>query len=267
MELNEQLILDLKAIREKKPLIHHITNFVVMNQTANVTLAIGAQPVMAHAIDEVEEMASFAGALLLNIGTLWRELIDSMLKAGKKANQLGVPVVLDPVGAGATKLRIEATKRILGEVKVDILRANLAEALSCADIKADIIGVDSRESEAAAFEKANEAARKLKTTIAVTGKTDIIIGGGKTLLCDNGDALLGRVTGTGCSASTSVACFAAVEKDFALAASFGIAYYALAGELAAKEAKGVGSFETVLRDKLFTIGEKEIKEHLKLKNL
>lgn len=264
MDFKQEVIRNLEAIREKKPLIHHITNFVVMNQTANVTLAIGAQPVMAHAKDEVEEMVSYAGALVLNIGTLWPELIDSMTLAGKKANELNVPVVFDPVGAGATKLRTEAAKRILGEVKVAILRSNLAEALSCADIKADIVGVDSRESEDTAIEKALMASEKLGLCVAATGKRDIICHNKKTIICENGAQIMGRVTGTGCSCTTSVACFAAVEKDPHIAAAMGTGYYSLAGEMAAREQKSVGSFETCLRDKLFSLDENDIYKFLQL---
>src|SRR6059058_3813163 len=133
----------LRELRERKPLVHQITNYVVMNETANATLAIGALPVMAHAVEEVEEMASFAGALVLNIGTLSEHWINAMLLAGKAANAARAPVVLDPVGVGATTLRTDTAKRILDEVEVAVLRGNPAETAALAGLEAEIRGVES----------------------------------------------------------------------------------------------------------------------------
>ncbi len=267
MDFDRIIFSNLEKIRKEKPLIHHITNFVVMNQTANITLAIGAQPVMSHALGEVEEMTSFAGCLLLNIGTLWPELVDSMIAAGKKAQELGIPVVFDPVGAGATKLRTQVSARIISEIKVSIIRANLAEALSCAGMKADIVGVDSKESQEAAVEKTLEASKKLGAVLAVTGVQDIIACYDKTAVCLNGHEIMGKVTGTGCSSSTSVACFAAVEKDPFLAALCGVSFFSLMGEIAAGSSNGPASFEISLRDKIFTVTPDEIKKSLKIRVL
>ncbi|MBN1151334.1 hydroxyethylthiazole kinase [candidate division WOR-3 bacterium] len=255
---------NLKKLREKRPLIHHITNFVVMNQTANLTLAIGGQPVMSHALDEVEEMVSYAGCLLLNIGTLTPELVHSMIIAGKKAEELGVPVVFDPVGAGATKLRTESALKILSEVKVSILRANPAEALICAGMEAEIVGVDSKETQDTALEKVREASKILGVVMAVTGKKDIITDSIKTVICTNGHEIMSRVTGTGCSSSTSVSCFAAVEKDLFSAAVCGVSFFSLAGEIAAEKSNGPGSFEVSLSDKIYGVAEEDIKNRLKI---
>jgi len=134
---------DLAAIRERKPLIHQITNYVVMNETANATLALGALPVMAHAVEEVEEMASVAGALVLNIGTLSEHWIEAMVLAARSANAAGVPVVLDPVGAGATRLRTETAKRILDQAEIAVVRGNAAEVATLAGREAEIRGVES----------------------------------------------------------------------------------------------------------------------------
>src|SRR6266516_4079250 len=172
---------DLAAIRERKPLIHQITNYVVMNETANVTLAIGALPVMAHAVEEVEEMASVAGALVLNIGTLSHQWIDAMLLAGKAANAAGVPVVLDPVGVGATRLRTETAKRILDEVDVAVLRGNAAEVAALAGVEAEIRGVESIGAAAEGAELARKAARTLGVVASVTGPTDVVSDGRRTL--------------------------------------------------------------------------------------
>src|SRR6201984_1950414 len=134
---------DLGAIRERKPLVHQITNYVVMNETANATRALGALPVMAHAREEVEEMVAIAGALVLNIGTLSPHWVDAMLAAGRAANARGVPVVLDPVGAGATTYRTETAKRILDEVDVTVLRGNAGEVATLVGVDAEVRGVES----------------------------------------------------------------------------------------------------------------------------
>src|SRR5829696_8607545 len=133
----------LQRLREAKPLVHQITNYVVMNETANATLALGALPVMAHAREEVEEMVALAGALVLNIGTLSPHWVDAMLAAGRGANERGVPVVLDPVGAGATRYRTETAKRILGEVDVAVLRGNAGEVATLVGVDAEVRGVES----------------------------------------------------------------------------------------------------------------------------
>ena len=152
---------DLAAIRERKPLVHQITNYVVMNETANATLALGALPVMAHAVEEVEEMAAVAGALVLNIGTLSKHWIEAMLLAAKAANAAGVPVVLDPVGAGATRLRTETAKRILDEAEIAVVRGNAAEVATLAGREAEIRGVESIGAADSGTELAKAAASAL----------------------------------------------------------------------------------------------------------
>lgn len=264
MDLIEQTWTDLQAIRKRQPLIHNITNFVVMNETANVILAVGASPVMAHALEEVEEIVGLAGALVLNIGTLWPGLVEACVAAGKRANALGVPVIFDPVGAGATALRTRAVERILGEVRVSVLRANAAEALAAAGLPAKIRGVDSLVGDAEMGAAAVAIARKLGVTVAITGRTDVITNGGVTYYCQNGHALLQTVTGTGCSATAVVGCFAAVRADPVLAAAEALGYYGLCGELAAAGAAGPGSFEVALRDRLYSLTRDDLARGLKV---
>ena len=151
----------LRLVRERKPLVHQITNYVVMNETANATLALGALPVMAHAREEVEEMARLAGALVLNIGTLSPAWVEAMLLAGRAANGVGVPVVLDPVGVGATTYRTETAKRILDEVDVSVLRGNAGEVATLVGVDAEVRGVESIDTGADPAEIAREAARRL----------------------------------------------------------------------------------------------------------
>jgi hydroxyethylthiazole kinase len=238
----------LRAIRTEHPLIHQITNYVVMNETANITLAIGASPVMAHALAEVEEMAGYAGALVLNIGTLSPEWVDAMVLAGRAANRHGAPVVLDPVGAGATRMRTDACRRILAEVAVAIVRGNAAEVSALIGEAAKIRGVDSvsagdPEALAAA------AARALGCTVAVTGPVDHIAGPGGSAAVSNGVAILGQVTGTGCMSTALCGCFAAVNRDDPLrAATEALAAFGVAAEHAAVGARGPGSFHVNLYD-------------------
>ena len=238
----------LRAIRTGHPLIHQITNYVVMNETANITLAIGASPVMAHALAEVEEMAGYAGALVLNIGTLSPEWVEAMVLAGRAANRHGAPVVLDPVGAGATRMRTDASRRILAEVAVAIVRGNAAEVAALIGEHAEIRGVDS-VSAGDPGALASAAARALGCTVAVTGAVDHIAGPGGSASVSNGVAMLGQVTGTGCMSTALCGCFAAVNRDDPLrAATEALAAFGVAAEHAAVGARGPGSFHVNLYD-------------------
>lgn len=221
----------LALLREHRPLIHHLTNFVVMNDCANIVLAAGASPVMAHAPEEVAELAAVSGALVLNIGTLTTEWIDSMIAAGRAANAAGVPVVLDPVGAGATRLRTDSCLRILQEVRVSVVRANASEAAVLAGQDARVKGVDAVIGDGLAA--ARGLARRFDLVAAVTGVQDYISDGVRTCVVGNGDAWMSRLTGTGCMASSIVACFCAVESDALTAATSALAFYGSAGEIAA----------------------------------
>ncbi len=176
----------LRILRERKPLVHQITNYVVMNETANATLALGALPVMAHAREEVEEMARLAGALVLNIGTLSPQWVEAMLAAGKAANDAGIPVVLDPVGAGATAYRTETARRILGEVDVAVLRGNAGEIATLVGVEAEVRGVESIGTGAEPADLARAAARSLGLVASVTGPVDHVSDGQDVLAVANG---------------------------------------------------------------------------------
>src|SRR5918912_4379362 len=202
---------DLAAIRERKPLVHQITNYVVMNETANATLAVGALPVMAHAREEVEEMVALAGALVLNIGTLSPHWFEAMLLAGRAASERGVPVVLDPVGAGATRYRTETARRILDEVRVTVVRGNPGEVANLVGRAAEVRGVESmrRGDE----ELARAAAQELGVVASVTGPVDHVSDGERVVAVANGHELLATVSGTGCISSAVTGCFVAVAED------------------------------------------------------
>lgn len=255
--INNRIAETFARVRAQTPLIHQITNFVVMNDTANITLHFGASPVMAHAAEEVEEMVSFAGALVLNIGTLTPEWIEAMLRAGRKANELKVPIVLDPVGVGATQLRTRSGQRLLQELDITIVRGNAGEIGALSGAGGTVKGVDSvegvRDPEAVA-----EIARAWGTVVAVTGKRDIISDGRQTLGVDNGHTWLTTLTGTGCMATTAIATFAAVERDPVLAAAGGLAVYGLAAELAAVEARGPASFKVAFFDQIYNLTPEQV---------
>jgi hydroxyethylthiazole kinase len=241
---------DLALIRERKPLVHQITNFVVMNETANATLALGALPVMAHALQEVEEMASAASALVLNIGTLSDEWVEAMLAAGHAANRAGVPVVLDPVGAGATRYRTDVSRRLLGELELAVVRGNSAEIATLVGQAAEIRGVEAVGG-GGGPELAREAAQALGTVVAVTGPIDHVSDGVTVNAVANGHELLGAVTGTGCMSTAITGCFLGVRRDDPLAAATeALVAFGVAGEDAAREAKGPGSFHVALYDAL-----------------
>jgi hydroxyethylthiazole kinase len=255
---------DLAAIRQRKPLIHQITNYVVMNETANATLSLGALPVMAHAVEEVEEMASVAGALVLNIGTLSGDWIEAMLLAATSANAAGVPVVLDPVGAGATRLRTETARRILDEAEIAVVRGNAAEVATLAGREAEIRGVESIGAADSGAELAKAAASGLGCVVSVTGPVDHVSDGARTIAVANGDALLGTVSGTGCMSSAITGCFLAVASTPLEAAAEALVAFGVAGEDAAVGAKGPGSFHVALYDALYNLDPATLDSHAKV---
>jgi hydroxyethylthiazole kinase len=241
----------LRELRERKPLVHQITNYVVMNETANATLALGALPVMAHARQEVEEMAALAGALVLNIGTLSEHWVEAMLLAGKATRG---PIVLDPVGAGATRYRTETARRLLAELDIAVVRGNAAEIAILAGREAEIRGVESIGANDAPRELARQAARALGTVAAVTGPTDHVSDGERVIAIANGHELLGRVSGTGCMATAVTGAFLAVKPHAPLeAAAEALVAFGVAGEDAAREAKGPGTFHAALYDALYNL--------------
>jgi hydroxyethylthiazole kinase len=245
---------DLTAIRERKPLVHQITNYVVMNETANATLALGALPVMAHALEEVEEMAAAAAALVLNIGTLSVPWVEAMLAAGRAANSAGVPVVVDPVGAGATTYRTDTAKRLLDELDIAVVRGNAAEIATLAGRKAEIRGVESVGVSDSRASLAREAAASLGAVAAVTGAVDHVSDGKTVVAVANGHPLLATITGSGCMSTAITGCFLAVRPDapFAAAAE-ALVVFGVAGEDAARNAKGPGSFHVALYDALYEL--------------
>jgi hydroxyethylthiazole kinase len=254
-------------VQQRRPLVHHITNFVVMNITANITLCTGALPVMAHAIEEVEEMVAAASALVLNIGTLWPAQIESMLAAGRRANQKGIPVVLDPVGAGATTLRTQSSRRLLNELSISIVRGNLAEIATLAGVRAEISGVESIGVAGDAVTVAAQFATEHSCVAAVTGAVDVVTDGHRIVKIANGSPLMATVTGTGCMSTAVVAACAAVERNHVDAAASALAAYGLAGEIAAQQAQGPGTFQIHLFDALAGVTTKLLQQGMRIEEL
>jgi len=253
----------LRRLREQKPLVHQITNFVVMNDTANVTLQVGALPVMAHAPEEMEEMVSLAGALVLNTGTLERPWIDAMITAGKHARLRGIPVVLDPVGAGATSYRTDTDLLIIRDVGPDIVRGNPGEIAALIGAGGEVRGVESVGTLDDPVAVAKLAANAWGATVAMTGARDLITDGSRTLGVENGDRWLTTLTGTGCSSTAMVAAYAAVESDYVLAAAGALAHLGYAAEVAAKDAKGPGSFKAALHDAIYNMTPDMLAENMR----
>ena len=241
----------LESLRAARPLVHQITNYVVMNETANATLALGALPVMAHAPEEVEEMVGLAGALVLNIGTLSEHWIGAMLLAGRAANEREIPIVLDPVGAGATRYRTETARRLLDELDVAVVRGNVGEIATLVGAEAEVRGVESIGAADDSGALARRAGRALGVVAAVTGPVDYVSDGEQVVGLANGHALLGSVSGTGCMATAISGCFLAAKPEMPLqAAAEALVAFGVAGEDAAVTARGPGTFHANLYDAL-----------------
>ena len=237
-----------------------------MNFTANALLALGASPVMAHAREEVEEMVSIAGCLVLNIGTLSAPWIESMLLAGRKASELGIPVLLDPVGAGATGMRTSTSLRILEQVSPSVIRGNASEILALSADAMQTRGVDSSHAVADAEGHGRDLASRASATVAITGAEDMVTDGRRTFRLSNGDPMMGRITGSGCAASALTGAFLGVHDDSLEATVAALLVYGIAGEIAmSRGCPGPGSFRPMLLDALAAIEPDDIEGMAKLR--
>ncbi|MBT2736404.1 hydroxyethylthiazole kinase [Bacillus sp. ISL-7] len=257
----------LEEVRKVNPLVHNITNVVVTNFTANGLLALGASPVMAYAAEEVADMAKIASSLVLNIGTLNPQTVESMIIAGKAANESGVPVIFDPVGAGATRYRTETAQRIMNEVKVSVIRGNAAEIANVVGEKWEIKGVDAGDAKGNIIELAITSAQKLNGLVVITGKEDVVSDGKTTYVVSNGHPILTKVTGTGCLLTSVIGAFAGVEKDLLQASVAALTYYGIAAEKAAAKTveMGPGSFQIEFLNQLTLVSSEDIISHASVK--
>ena len=245
----------IELVREKKPLIHHITNYVTVNDCANITLGIGASPVMADASKEAADIAAIAQAVVLNMGTLNERTIPSMLLAGKSANALQIPVVFDPVGAGASMLRNETALQILSDIQLTVLRGNISEARFLAGLSSGTKGVDASDQDLSSIEDsrvlAKSLAKKLGCVVAITGAVDIVSDGDRVVSIGNGVPMLSCLTGTGCMCSSLIGSLCGAAPDVPMdAAVCALLIMGIAGEIAHEKAgvHGNGSFRVALHD-------------------
>lgn len=258
---------DIQRIRHEAPLVHNITNYVVMNTTANALLAIGASPVMAHASEEVEEMVALARALVINIGTLSAPWVEAMIRAGREANRRRIPVILDPVGSGATRYRTHTAQRLIEEVHPSIIRGNASEIRSLLRSGPGAKGVDSRHVPEEVLDEARALSSSIGCVVTVSGPADLIVEGGAVSRIENGHPMMPRVTGMGCTASAITGAFAAVNPSPYEAAVHAMAVMGIAGEMAAGRSTGPGSFQMHFLDVLHCLEENDIERRLRMQEL
>ena len=263
----------LENVRERAPLVHHITNYVTVNDCANITLSIGASPAMADDINEVEAMTSIASSLVINIGTLNSRTVECMIKAGKKANEVGIPVILDPVGAGATPYRTKVAKTIMDNIELAVIRGNLSEIKTLYGINTKTKGVDSLYDTSIKDELekgkllAKDFSKRVGSIIAITGAVDIVTDGKMIYTVENGHKIMSKITGTGCMCSSLIGSYLGTNEDNLLAALSGVVSMGISGELAyesLKEGEGTGTFKVKLMDNIYNLSKEVIEKRGKI---
>ena len=264
MTNKQQLIDDLNALRHRSPLVHNITNYVVMNSTANALLAIGASPVMAHSVREVKDMVGIASALVINIGTLSEEWVGAMLKGGKAARKRGIPIVFDPVGVGATPYRNAVAAKIVKKCKPNIIRGNASEIMALANENATTKGVDSTATSDSALGAAQRLAIETGSVVVISGEIDLITDGTNVQSVKNGSPLMPKVTGLGCTATALIGAFAAINPNYMAAATSAMAAMGVAGELAAQKSEGPGTMQQNFIDALYNLSPQTLADNAKI---
>jgi hydroxyethylthiazole kinase len=254
----------LARVRQQKPVVHHLTNWVTIYDCAQVVKSLGASPVMAHAPEEAAEMAQIASALVLNIGTLTVDLVEAMKLAARSANQKGIPVVLDACGAGATALRDRKCLELLKEARVDIIKGNASEVARVSGQSVRTRGVDATEVGGDLAHLAENLALQRQATVVITGKMDIATDGKSSYFVRNGHPLMTHVVGTGCMAASVIGAFAAVERDLCLAAACALACYGIAAEVAAEKSSSPLSFKAQLLDCLYSLDRETVDRRQKI---
>ncbi|WP_020600449.1 hydroxyethylthiazole kinase [Spirosoma panaciterrae] len=263
-QLKTTIWTDVERIRAQAPLIHNITNFVVMNNTANALLALGASPAMVHAPEEVEEFVAISSALVVNIGTLDATFVAGMKRAMKQAKALGKPIVFDPVGVGATSFRNTVSEELLTLAAPDIIRGNASEIMALAGLNAQTKGVDSLYGSDAAVDAAQRLSSVWGSVVVISGEIDYIIHGDRTAKIANGHPLMTKVTGMGCTATALTGAFAAVNTNYFQAATHAMAVMGVAGELAVAKNPAPGSLQVNFLDALYQLTEAQPTDTLNL---
>lgn len=252
-------------VKEDRPLVHHITNTVTINDCANITLCCGAAPVMAEAPEEVGEMTALADALVLNIGTLNRTQVESMVLAGKMANEKGIPIILDPVGAGATQFRTTTVRSLMGKMEIAVLKGNAGEIGVLAGEEATVRGVDSAGLIGDPVRVTSAFADECGCTVVMTGPEDVISDGKRTFIVENGHPWMENLSGTGCMAASLVGAFSAVSEDTVIASAAALSAFGLAAERSVMKSSGPCSFRTGLFDELAALMPVDIRNHARIR--
>lgn len=263
--MQELLWNSILSVRKNSPLVHNITNYVVMNNTANALLAIGASPIMAHAHTEVSDMVAISNALVINIGTLDDYWVKSMYMAAQKARELNKPWILDPVGAGATGLRDRTVAELL-TYKPSVIRGNASEIMAIAKVSGiKTKGVDSVHQSSEAIEAAEQLNKNTGSIICISGATDVIVSGKQKAFINNGHPLMQQVTGLGCTATAIIGAFIGNQPDHLFKATVSaMSLLGIAGEITQQHSNGPGSLQMNLLDKLYSITEQEFQQYLKI---
>jgi len=260
----DDLIKVLAKVRHQRPLVHAITNWVNAGDVANALYAIKARPVMTVAEEEVTDVVSKADALVLNMGTPSPERVASMIMAGRRAHDRGIPIVLDPVGAGLSHFRMAALNRLLAELTLSVIKGNQAEIGILAGAGGELRGVDAVAGPEDPGTAAKELAKRTKAIVVVTGERDLVLDEGRKVVLDNGHPLMSHMTGTGCMLDAMIAAFAACEKDIFLATVAAVAGFGIAGEQAAKKSIGPGTFKVALMDSLYSLTPEQIASGIRM---
>jgi len=253
-----------QEIRRRAPVVHSITNYVVMNNTANALLALGASPIMAHAEEEMAEMVALSAALVINIGTLSAAWIRSMFAAAEHACKRGIPIVLDPVGAGATTYRTSTARDLIDTARPCIIRGNASEIMALCSDGIRSKGVDSANAASEALSAAQSLHQAFGSTVSISGETDYIVGEAGLIQVRNGHPMMTRVTGLGCTASALCGAFAAVEPDPMRAAAQAAIVMGIAGEMAAEGARGPGTLQVLILDALYCLTQQDLESRIRL---
>ena len=264
MQLTAQSIWDaVRVIRQHAPVIHNITNYVVMNNTANALLALGASPVMAHAENEMKDIVRIASAVVINIGTLSDAWVKSMFKAAIHARNKGIPIIFDPVGTGATPYRTQMARELIEAVPPTIIRGNASEIMAIVSDIGKTKGVDSTASSDQALDAAMALQQDCGSIVCISGATDYIVGEHGVIKIMNGHPMMTRVTGLGCTATALCGAFAAVNPDYGQATAQAMAVMGIAGELGMEKASGPGTLQVHFLDALYNLSEEAILRLLK----
>ncbi len=264
--MEQKIIENLIELRKTNPLVHNITNFVVMNNTANALLAIGASPMMIHCHNEVENAVEIANSLVINVGTLDEYWAEGMLKASNKANTINKPWILDPVGAGISSFRNDILHQLI-QNKPTVIRGNASEIMELNQFAIQSKGVDSTNTSDQAIEAGINLQKETGAIICISGKNDYIIGHNQIVCIENGHELMTKVTGLGCSSTAVIGGFIALNKNPMIEAISGVSLFSLAGEIAFKSSKGPGSLQMELLDMLYNLDEQIILDNIKIKEI